>query len=110
MGDRAHAQPGPVSRVLASPFIWMILLYRVTLSPFIGGQCRFHPTCSIYGLEAYRSHGAWRGTILTVARLGRCHPFNKGGYDPVPVADPPPTSRYADPQATNPTNDPPGRA
>ncbi|MEQ8769158.1 MAG: membrane protein insertion efficiency factor YidD [Phycisphaerales bacterium] len=101
--------PGPISRSLAVPCIWMILLYRATLSPFLGGQCRFHPTCSVYGLEAYRKHGVWRGTILTLARIGRCHPFHKGGYDPVPVDDPPPPSRYADPETIRPPDDP-GRA
>ena len=89
----AERRAGAVSRALAQPCIWVILAYRATLSPFLGGQCRFHPTCSVYGLEAYRRHGAWRGTVLTVARLARCHPFHRGGYDPVPVGDPPPPSR-----------------
>jgi len=74
-----------LDRVAAVPCILVILLYRVTLSPFLGGQCRFEPTCSLYGLEAYRRFGALRGTWLTVRRLLRCHPFVRGGYDPVPV-------------------------
>jgi putative membrane protein insertion efficiency factor len=53
----------------------------------LGSQCRYWPTCSRYGLEAYREHGAWRGTVLTARRIARCHPFAKGGYDPVPPAD-----------------------
>ncbi len=73
-----------ISRVLAYPFIWVIYLYRVTLSPIIGRQCRYEPTCSIFGLHAYREYGAFRGTWLTIKRIGRCHPFAKGGYDPVP--------------------------
>ena len=64
--------------------IALIRLYRRTLSPFIGQQCRFEPTCSHYGEEAIAKHGALRGTILTVWRLLRCGPWSKGGYDPVP--------------------------
>lgn len=67
------------------PFVLLIGLYRVTLSPFIGGQCRYEPTCSRYGLDAYRLHGPIRGTRMTIARVLRCHPFSKGGYDPVPI-------------------------
>jgi len=69
------------------PFVGLILLYRITLSPFVGGQCRFEPTCSRYGLDAYRLHGPIRGTRLTVGRILRCHPFSKGGYDPAPIPD-----------------------
>ena len=64
--------------------IGSIRLYRKTLSPFIGQQCRFEPTCSHYGEEAIAKHGALRGTILTVWRILRCGPWSKGGYDPVP--------------------------
>lgn len=74
----------------AWPFIFLIRLYQVTLSWLLGGQCRFHPTCSHYGLEAYRTHGVARATWLTVRRVARCHPFVKGGYDPVPPAETPP--------------------
>ncbi|WP_454994070.1 membrane protein insertion efficiency factor YidD [Cardiobacterium hominis] len=64
--------------------IGAIRLYRKTLSPFIGQQCRFEPTCSHYGEEAIAKHGALRGSILTVWRILRCGPWSKGGYDPVP--------------------------
>lgn len=64
--------------------IGAIRLYRKTLSPFIGQQCRFEPTCSHYGEEAIAKHGALRGIILTVWRILRCGPWSKGGYDPVP--------------------------
>ncbi|RMH26596.1 MAG: membrane protein insertion efficiency factor YidD [Planctomycetota bacterium] len=74
-----------MSKTLNLPFVGIILLYRATLSPFIGGHCRFHPTCSRYGLEAYRLHGPVRGSLLTLRRILRCHPFVKGGYDPVPL-------------------------
>lgn len=72
-----------LSSISILPFLLLIWLYRLTLSPILGGHCRFHPTCSQYALDAYRQHGPWRGTILTTRRLGRCHPFAKGGYDPV---------------------------
>jgi len=65
----------------------LIYLYRVTLSPIMGGQCRFEPTCSRYGIEAYKTYGPIRGTKMTVRRILRCHPLNKGGYDPVPIRD-----------------------
>lgn len=58
--------------------------YRVALSPLLGGFCRYWPSCSIYAREALRRHGARRGTLLALRRLGRCHPFHPGGYDPVP--------------------------
>ena len=76
---------GPFARLLAHPFIWLILLYRATLSVVMGRQCRFEPTCSAYGLQAYRTYGAWFGTLLTVRRIVRCRPWGGSGYDPVPV-------------------------
>ncbi|WP_067450735.1 membrane protein insertion efficiency factor YidD [Actinomadura macra] len=72
--------PGPAARVL----ILLIRAYRRFLSPLLGQQCRFQPSCSAYGLEALQTHGALRGTWLTVRRIGRCHPFHPGGHDPVP--------------------------
>jgi len=76
---------GPVGRALAQPFVGVILLYRVTLSPFVGRQCRFEPTCSLYGLGAYRVYGPIRGTRLTLRRVLRCRPRGGQGYDPVPI-------------------------
>lgn len=76
---------GPIGRALAQPFVWMILLYRVLLSPFLGRQCRFEPTCSLYGLGAYRVYGPVRGTWLTGRRVLRCRPRGGQGYDPVPI-------------------------
>ena len=76
-----------VRQVAIAPFVALIWVYKLTLSPVFGGQCRYWPTCSNYALDAYRSHGAIRGTRLTVSRLLRCHPLSRGGYDPVPVKD-----------------------
>ena len=61
-----------------------IRAYRYLISPMLGPTCRFYPSCSCYAEEALRQHGAARGTYLTVRRLMRCHPWNEGGYDPVP--------------------------
>jgi uncharacterized protein len=61
-----------------------IRAYQIVLSPLFGGRCRFHPSCSRYGLEAVSIHGALRGSWMAVKRIGRCHPWNEGGSDPVP--------------------------
>lgn len=62
----------------------IIWLYRHTLSYFLGGQCRFTPTCSAYAGEALRVHGAVKGSALTLRRFCRCHPWGGQGFDPVP--------------------------
>jgi len=87
MSGRVQSQSrlGVWARVGNWPFLMVIYLYRSTLSHFIGGQCRFEPTCSRYGIDAYKIYGPIRGTKMTVTRILRCHPFSKGGYDPVPI-------------------------
>lgn len=72
-----------VERVLAWPLIGLVKVYQFTLSPLLGRQCRFQPTCSWYALDALRRYGGVRGGWMTLKRLGRCHPFSHGGYDPV---------------------------
>ncbi|HRP23952.1 membrane protein insertion efficiency factor YidD [Thauera sp.] len=62
----------------------LLRFYRYAISPMLGRNCRFHPTCSEYAIEAIQRHGALRGGWLAARRVGRCHPFNPGGYDPVP--------------------------
>ncbi len=81
-GNASGASPG-VS-LLARALVLAIEGYRVMLSPLIGGQCRFEPSCSRYAQEALVRHGAWRGLRLALRRLLRCQPFTPAGYDPVP--------------------------
>jgi len=61
-----------------------IRLYQMTLSQVLPSTCRFSPSCSQYGYEAIQKYGLWRGGWLALKRIGRCHPLNPGGYDPVP--------------------------
>ncbi len=60
--------------------------YKLTISPWLGRNCRYLPTCSDYAAQALTQHGPWRGSALAVGRLCRCHPFGGHGYDPVPPA------------------------
>lgn len=70
-----------------SGIIGFLKLYRLIISPMYGQVCRFYPSCSAYALEAVERHGAVRGSWLAAKRLARCHPWNPGGYDPVPPTD-----------------------
>lgn len=62
----------------------LIRVYRFAISPLFPRACRFEPTCSRYALDALERYGALRGSWLTLRRLARCHPFTRGGFDPVP--------------------------
>ena len=73
-----------ISRILALPFIGLIRLYRIFISPLLGSNCRHTPTCSEYGIIALKKYGAFKGTYLTAKRIIKCNPLFKGGYDPVP--------------------------
>tara|TARA_B100000965_G_scaffold272716_1_gene230789 strand:+ start:254 stop:475 length:222 start_codon:yes stop_codon:yes gene_type:complete len=64
--------------------IYLIKLYQVTLSPLLGSNCRFQPTCSQYMIEAINHHGVLRGLSLGLKRISKCHPLGSSGYDPVP--------------------------
>jgi uncharacterized protein len=73
---------------MRSIVIFMIRAYQVLLSPFLGNNCRFNPTCSEYAIEAIRTQGLVRGLWLATRRIGRCHPWGGAGHDPVPPRRP----------------------
>ena len=74
------ARADAMTRVLVA----LVAAYRYAVSPMLGRSCRFHPSCSEYAQEAIERHGALRGVWLALKRIGRCHPWHHGGYDPVP--------------------------
>jgi len=78
---------GRLGRALAWPLIGIVRLYRVAISPWLGVNCRYTPSCSEYAIDALREHGALRGSALAARRIGRCHPWGGSGYDPVPPAN-----------------------
>ena len=65
-------------------FVLAVRAYQMWVSPLVPAACRYHPTCSAYAIEALQKHGALRGCWLAAKRIGRCHPFRAGGFDPVP--------------------------
>jgi len=73
-----------VLQILSLPFIFLIKLYQWIISPWLGSQCRFTPTCSQYSIEALKKYGAVKGLWLTVKRIARCNPWGGHGHDPVP--------------------------
>jgi putative membrane protein insertion efficiency factor len=80
MTEERSQSASPAARTLMGS----IRVYQKVLSPFMGGKCRFHPSCSHYGYEAIQVHGAAKGSWMAVKRVGRCQPFHEGGLDPVP--------------------------
>jgi len=72
-----------LKRLPAALLLGGIRAYQLTLSPWLGRQCRFEPTCSVYAAEAIEIHGTLRGSLMALRRIGRCHPWGGSGYDPV---------------------------
>ena len=73
------------SGAVARALIGLVRVYRLLLAPALPATCRFAPSCSAFAVEAVERHGAIRGSIMALRRLGRCHPFHRGGYDPIPA-------------------------
>ncbi|MBN2373214.1 membrane protein insertion efficiency factor YidD [bacterium] len=64
--------------------VFIIIAYQKIVSPFLGRHCRFIPACSSYSIQALKKHGLLKGSKLSIMRICRCHPWNQGGFDPVP--------------------------
>jgi putative membrane protein insertion efficiency factor len=71
-------------QILSLPFIGLIRIYQLIISPWLGPSCRYTPTCSQYGIEAFKKHGPIKGLWLTIKRIARCNPWGGHGHDPVP--------------------------
>ena len=73
-----------MNKILVTPFILLVRFYQLAISPWLGSNCRYQPTCSSYMIEALKEHGLLKGLWLGTKRIGRCHPWGGHGYDPVP--------------------------
>ena len=73
-----------VNKIITYPLIILIRIYQLILSPIIGQNCRYQPTCSEYTLECLKQFGILKGTFLSLKRVIKCHPWGSQGYDPVP--------------------------
>ena len=69
---------------MSALLVFLLRIYQLVVSPWLGPACRFEPSCSRYMMEAIQRHGALRGTWMGLHRIGRCHPLGESGYDPVP--------------------------
>ncbi|KFC21644.1 MULTISPECIES: membrane protein insertion efficiency factor YidD [Chryseobacterium group] len=73
-----------LNKILTFPIVVLIKFYQLAISPFLGKNCRYDPTCSHYTLEALKVHGLIKGSWLAMKRIASCHPWGGEGYDPVP--------------------------
>ena len=80
-----------LKKILTFPFILLVRFYQVAISPYTPASCRYNPSCSHYTVEALKRHGLFYGGWLSVKRIFSCHPWSKGGYDPVPEKGKPKT-------------------
>ena len=76
-----------LGKLVALPLLGLVWLYRYAVSPLLGTNCRFQPTCAAYATEALQRYGGFKGGVLMLKRIGRCHPWGGSGYDPVPGID-----------------------
>jgi len=97
-GDGRPEEEGKKA-VMKMPLLFLLRLYKLGISPFLGQNCRFYPSCSDYAAEAIQTHGALKGSMLAGRRLCKCHPWHAGGLDPVP-----PHQSSASPSAAKPAS------
>ena len=88
---------------MKTPLLLLLRAYKLGVSPYLGQNCRFYPSCSDYAAEAIRRHGAWKGSMLAGKRLCKCHPWHPGGLDPVPESI---TERASGPAVDSPSYPP----
>ncbi|MDC0057633.1 membrane protein insertion efficiency factor YidD [Pelagibacteraceae bacterium] len=74
-----------LNKIVKFHIILLIRGYQLIISPMLGSNCRFMPTCSEYAIESLKTYGLIKGTILTIKRIGKCHPWGSHGYDPIPT-------------------------
>ena len=74
-----------LNKIVIFPFILIIRAYQLVISPMLGSNCRFMPTCSEYTMESLKEYGLVKGTFLSIKRIGKCHPWGGHGYDPIPT-------------------------
>jgi len=74
-----------LNKVIIFPLVLLIRGYQLIVSPILGSNCRFMPTCSEYAMESLKTYGLIKGAFLTVKRIGKCHPWGSHGYDPIPT-------------------------
>jgi len=73
-----------LNKIVTLPLILLIRGYQLIISPILGSNCRFMPTCSEYAMESLKAYGLIKGVFLTIKRIGKCHPWGSNGYDPIP--------------------------
>tara|TARA_Y100001978_G_C23421021_1_gene303771 strand:+ start:69 stop:293 length:225 start_codon:yes stop_codon:yes gene_type:complete len=73
-----------LNKGLKAMVILLIKIYQKVVSPWTPASCRYNPTCSSYSVQAFQKHGLWKGFVMTIKRIGSCHPWGGSGYDPVP--------------------------
>lgn len=78
---KSQATGARIRRIAAAPLLLPVLFYRKLISPFLAPRCRYYPTCSSYAVEALRTYGPFRGSVLAAWRVVRCNPFSDGGFD-----------------------------
>ena len=74
-----------LNKIVTFHLILLIRVYQLIVSPMLGSNCLFMPTCSEYALESLKTYGLIKGTYLTIKRIGKCHPWGSNGYDPIPT-------------------------